>query len=84
MSQDGTTEFYIVRDNSKRVSEQQSTGTLPNFLEAHLYQSFNVEIFTRVRTKVGPHYLLTLNAKRVAYLAYIYILLYQSFNVKRY
>jgi len=54
-SQEGNTEYYIVRDNSKRVSELQSTGTLPNFLEAHLYQSFNVEIFTRVRTKVDIH-----------------------------
>lgn len=54
-SQEGSTEYYIVRDNSKRVSELQSTGTLPNFLEAHLYQSFNVEIFTRVRTKVDIH-----------------------------
>eukprot|EP00088_Acartia_fossae_P031774 TRINITY_DN3258_c0_g1_i2.p1 TRINITY_DN3258_c0_g1~~TRINITY_DN3258_c0_g1_i2.p1 ORF type:complete len:548 (+),score=138.78 TRINITY_DN3258_c0_g1_i2:651-2294(+) len=54
-SQDGNSEFYIVRDNSKRVSDLQSTGTLPNFLEADLYQSFNVEIFTKVRTKVDIH-----------------------------
>jgi len=54
-SQDGT-EFYIVRDNSKRVSDLQSGGgAAPNFLEAHLYQSFNVEIFTKVRTKVDIH-----------------------------
>lgn len=54
-SQDGT-EFYIVRDNSKRVCDLQSGGgAAPNFLEAHLYQSFNVEIFTKVRTKVDIH-----------------------------
>ena len=34
---------------------QSGGGAAPNFLEAHLYQSFNVEIFTKVRTKVDIH-----------------------------
>jgi len=55
-SQTGT-EFYIVRSNSKRVSgpRDQAQGEPVSFLEAPLFQSFNVQIITKVRTKVDIH-----------------------------
>jgi len=50
------TEFYIVRNNSKRVSgPRDAPSSELCFLEAPLFQSFNVEIFTKVRTKVDIH-----------------------------
>ena len=52
-------EFFIVRDNSKRVSiHRDSTGATekpPNFLDAPLFQSFDVQMITKVRTKVDIH-----------------------------
>lgn len=51
-------EFYIVRDNSKRVSTQrdQSLPEKPvSFLDAPLFQSFNVQILSKVRTKIDIH-----------------------------
>jgi len=55
-SQTGS-EFYIVRSNSKRVSgpREQAQGEPVSFLEAPLFQSFNVQIITKVRTKVDIH-----------------------------
>jgi len=55
-SQTGS-EFYIVRSNSKRVSgpREQGQGEPVSFLEAPLFQSFNVQIITKVRTKVDIH-----------------------------
>jgi len=52
----GGTEFFIVRDNSKRVSGPRVKGIEElSFLEAPLFQSFNVSIITKVRTKVDIH-----------------------------
>jgi len=51
----GGTEFYIVRDNSKRVSGPRVKNEELSFLEAPLFQSFNVSIITKVRTKVDIH-----------------------------
>ena len=52
-------EFFIVRDNSKRVSiHRDSAGTSErplNFLDAPLFQSFDVQMITKVRTKVDIH-----------------------------
>jgi len=50
-------EFYIVRSNSKRVSgpRDHSQGEPASFLEAPLFKSFNVQIITKVRTKVDIH-----------------------------
>ena len=52
-------EFYIVRDNSKRVSAHRDTS-LPEkplswMLDAPLFQSFNVQIISKVRTKIDIH-----------------------------
>jgi len=50
------TEFYIVRNNSKRVAGPcEAPSAELCFLEAPLFQSFNVDIFTKVRTKVEIH-----------------------------
>jgi len=50
------TEFFIVRNNSKRASGPCETSSNELcFLEAPLFQSFNVDIFTKVRTKVDIH-----------------------------
>jgi len=52
----GGEEFYVVRNNSKRVSGPRDAPSSDMcFLEAPLFQSFNVEIFTKVRTKVDVH-----------------------------
>lgn len=51
----GGTEFFIVRDNSKRVSGPRVKNEELSFLEAPLFQSFNVSIITKVRTKVDIH-----------------------------
>ena len=50
-------QFYIVRDNSKRVSthRDQANEKPPNFLDAPLFQSFDVQMITKVRTKVDIH-----------------------------
>ena len=44
-------EFYLVRDNSKRVSthrDQASAEKPVSFLDAPLFQSFNVQIISKV------------------------------------
>ena len=59
----GQTEFYLVRDNSKRVVPQSRETGHPSglsiepvtFLEAPLFQSFNVQIISKVRTKIDIH-----------------------------
>ena len=52
-------QFFIVRDNSKRVSiHRDSAGVTEkplNFLDAPLFQSFDVQMITKVRTKVDIH-----------------------------
>jgi len=50
-------EFYIVRSNSKRMSGPRSdkSDQPVNFLEAPLFQSFDVQMLTKVRTKVEIH-----------------------------
>ena len=46
----GGTEFYIVRDNSKRVSGPRVKKPEDlSFLDAPLFQAFNIAIFTKVR-----------------------------------
>ena len=44
-------EFYIVRDNSKRVSTHRDANQEKpvSFLDAPLFQSFNVQIINKVR-----------------------------------
>ena len=50
-------EFYIVRSNSKRPSGPRDTsgGEHLNIYEVHLFQSFDVQMITKVRTKVDIH-----------------------------
>ena len=51
-------EFYIVRSNSKRPSGPKDTsygGEHLNIYEVHLFQSFDVQMITKVRTKVDIH-----------------------------
>jgi len=50
-------EFYIVRSNSKRPSGPRETsgGEHLNIYEVHLFQSFDVQMITKVRTKVDIH-----------------------------
>ena len=50
-------EFYIVRSNSKRPSGPRDTsgGDHLNIYEVHLFQSFDVQMITKVRTKVDIH-----------------------------
>ena len=50
-------EFHIVRSNSKRPSGPRDTtgGELTNIYEVHLFQSFDVQMITKVRTKVDIH-----------------------------
>jgi len=57
LSSQAGSEFYIVRSNSKRVSgpREQAQGEPASFLEAPLFKSFNVQIITKVRTKVDIH-----------------------------
>eukprot|EP00090_Calanus_glacialis_P016026 TRINITY_DN25140_c0_g1_i1.p1 TRINITY_DN25140_c0_g1~~TRINITY_DN25140_c0_g1_i1.p1 ORF type:complete len:510 (-),score=242.31 TRINITY_DN25140_c0_g1_i1:56-1585(-) len=57
LSTQAGSEFYIVRSNSKRVSgpREQAQGEPASFLEAPLFKSFNVQIITKVRTKVDIH-----------------------------
>jgi len=57
LSNQAGSEFYIVRSNSKRVSgpREQAQGEPASFLEAPLFKSFNVQIITKVRTKVDIH-----------------------------
>lgn len=52
------TEFYIVRSNSKRMSgprTDKNSDQPVSFLEAPLFQSFDVQMMTKVRTKVDIH-----------------------------
>jgi hypothetical protein len=57
LSTQAGSEFYIVRSNSKSVfrPREQAQGEPVSFLEAHLFKSFNVQIITKVRTKVDFH-----------------------------
>ena len=50
-------EFYIVRSNSKRPSgpRDREGGEHLNIYEVHLFQSFDVQMITKVRTKVDIH-----------------------------
>jgi len=49
-------EFYIVRSNSKRPSGPRAAAAdCTNIYEVHLFQSFDVQMITRVRTKVDIH-----------------------------
>ena len=52
-----STQFFIVRDNSKRVSthRDQASEKPVNFLDAPLFQSFDVQMISKVRTKVPIH-----------------------------
>jgi len=57
LSQHQGCEFYIVRSNSKRMSGPRTdkSDQPVNFLEAPLFQSFDVQMLTKVRTKVEIH-----------------------------